>query len=210
MIDRPRIESAKRIIEARLSPDERLMWVGRPDPAKFFTEVARACLLQLALAALFVPVFLFVIFRFSVAAGTVMPMILFVGGVIGFFLISSPWRYPERVSQTIYAITDRRALVHEGVGWSLLWLDALPNLYNPLCSFDARQVRARRRIERYQGRVDLVFGGEGHDYFTGKGQIRDWVQVGFLGLTDVDEVDVLLEKHFANLDMETVSQSLGN
>ena len=209
MIDHPRIESAKRIIEARLSPDERLIWIGRPAPEKFFTEVARACLLQFALAALLVPVFLFVIFRFSVAAGTVMPIILFVGGVIGFFLISSPWRYPERVSQTIYAITDRRALVHEGVGWSLLWLDALPNLYNPLCSFDARQVRARRRIERYQGRVDLVFGGEGHDYFTGRGQIRDWVQVGFLGLTDVDGVDALLEKYFATVDVETVSQSFG-
>jgi len=154
-------------------------------------------------------VFLFVIFRFSVAAGTVMPILLFVGGVIGFFLISSPWRYPERVSQTIYAITNRRALVHEGVGWSLLWLDALPNLYNPLCSFDARQVRARRRIERYQGRVDLVFGGEGHDYFTGRGQIRDWVQVGFLGLTDVDEVDALVEKYFATVDVETVSPSFG-
>ena len=209
MSDHPRIESAERIIEARLSPDERLIWIGRPAAEKFFTEVARACLLQLALAALLVPVFLFVIFRFSVAAGTVMPIILFVGGVIGFFLISSPWRYPERVSQTIYAITDRRALVHEGVGWSLLWLDALPNLYNPLCSFDARQVRARRRIERYQGRVDLVFGGEGHDYFTGRGQIRDWVQVGFLGLTDVDGVDALLEKYFATVDVETVSQSFG-
>ena len=209
MSDHPPIESAERIIEARLSPDERLIWIGRPAPEKFFTEVARACLLQLALAALLVPVFLFVIFRFSVAAGTVMPIILFVAGVIGFFLISSLWRYPERVSQTIYAITNRRALVHEGVGWSLLWLDALPNLYNPLCSFDARQVRARRRIERYQGRVDLVFGGEGHDYFTGRGQIRDWVQVGFLGLTDVDGVDALLEKYFATVDVETVSPSFG-
>jgi hypothetical protein len=209
MIDRYRIEAAKRIIEPRLSPDEKLIWIGRPDPEKFFAEVAQACLLQLALAALFVPVFLFVIFRFSVVEGTLIPIILFAGGVIGFFLISAPWRYPERVSPTVYAITDRRTLVHEGVGWSLLWLDALPNLYNPLCSFDARQIRARRRIERYQGRVDLVFGGEGHNYFTGKGQIRDWVQVGFLGLKNVDEVDALLEKHFANVDVKTPSQCLG-
>jgi hypothetical protein len=128
MIDRYRIEVAKRIIEPRLSPDEKLIWVGRPDPEKFFAEVARACLLQLALAALLVPVFLFVIFRFSVVEGTLMPIVLFAGGVIGFFLISAPWRYPERVSATVYAITDRRTLVHEGVGWSLLWLDALPNL----------------------------------------------------------------------------------
>ena len=58
MIDRHRLEAAKRIIEPRLSPDEKLIWVGRPDPEKFFAEVVRAYLLQLALAALFVPVFL--------------------------------------------------------------------------------------------------------------------------------------------------------
>jgi hypothetical protein len=29
-----------------------------------------------------------------------------------------------------------------------------------------------------------------------------------LGLTDVDEVDALLEKHFANADVETAFQSL--
>ena len=74
MIDHHRLEAAKRIIEPRLSPDEKLIWVGRPDPEKFFAEVVRACLLQLALAALFVPVFLFVIFRFSVVEGTLMPM----------------------------------------------------------------------------------------------------------------------------------------
>ena len=202
MINRPGVDGAKRIIEARLSPDEKLIWVGRPDPDKFFTEVARACLLQLALAVLIVPVILFVIFRFSVVEGTAMPIILFAGGVIAFFLISAPWRYPERISQTIYAITNKRALVHEGVGWSLLWLDAMPNLYNPLFSFDTRQVRARRRIERYHGRVDLVLGGEGHNYFTGKGQIRDWVQVGFLGLEDVDEIDRLLERQFPSAETE--------
>jgi hypothetical protein len=85
-------------------------------------------------------------------------------------------------------------------GWSLLWLEALPDLYNTLCSFDPRQVRARRKIARYQGRIDLVFGGENHDHITGKGQIRDRVQVGFLGLENADEIDRLLERHFTVMD----------
>ena len=101
-------------------------------------------------------------------------IILFAGGVIGFFWDHCPLAISgESVSPTVYAITDRRTLMHQGVGWSVLWLVALPDLYDPLCSFDARQIRARRRIQRYQGRVDLVLGGEGHNYFTGKGQIRE-------------------------------------
>ena len=86
--------------------------------------------------------------------------LLFGGTLIGYFLIAAPWRYPKRILETIYAITDQRALVYRGFGWSLLWLEALPDLYNTLCSFDPRQVRARRSIARYQGRIDLVFGGE--------------------------------------------------
>ena len=197
-----------RTIERELRPGEILIWIGQPDPKRFSREIVRACLFQLALMAIFIPVSLFVISRISQAEKTVVPMLLLVGGVIGYFAIAAPWRYPQRILQTIYAITDKRALVYQGFGWSLLWLQALPDLYNTLCSFDARKIRGRRRIQRYEGRTDLIFGGEGHNYFTGKGQIRDWVQVGFLGLTDVDEVDALLEKHFANADVETAFQSL--
>ena len=61
---------------------------------------------------------------------TVIPILLFVGGVIGFLQIRPLGDIRRESSQTVYAITDRRALVHEGVGWSLLWLNALPDLYN--------------------------------------------------------------------------------
>jgi len=189
-----------RKIERELRPGETLIWIGQPDPKQFSREVARACLFQLALMAIFIPVSLFVISRISQAEKMVIPSVLFVGGVIGYYVITAPWRYPQRILQTIYAITDQRALVRQGFGWSLLWLQGLPGLYNTLCSFDARQIRARRRIQRYEGRTDLIFGGEGHDHTTGRGQIRDWVQVGFLGLKNVDEVDQLLEKHFADVD----------
>ena len=191
-----------RKIERELRPGETLIWVGHPDPKQFSREVVRACLFQLALMAIFIPVSLLVIFRISLGEKTVIPSFLLVGGVIGYYVITAPWRYPQRILQTIYAITDQRALVHQGFGWSLLWLQALPDLYNMLCSFDVRQIRARRRIQRYEGRTDLIFGGEGHDHMTGRGQIRDWVQVGFLGIKNVDEVDQLLEKHFANVDTE--------
>jgi hypothetical protein len=193
------VDEIRKTMERKLRPDETLIWVGQPDPVQFSREVRRAYLFQLGAIALSIAVSVWVISYILPPEKTMIPAILFVGGMVGHFLIAAPWRYPKRVLQTIYAITDRRALVYQGFGWSLLWLQALPDLYDTLWSFDVRQIRARRRIHRYEGRTDVVFGGEGHDHMTGRGQIRDWVQVGFLGLENVDEVDQLLESQFAHV-----------
>jgi hypothetical protein len=198
------VSELRRVIEPQLKSEEKLIWVGQPDPTQFSREVTRACVFQLGLIVLSIAIAVWVIARLSGPEKSVIPAVLFVGGMIGYFLLAAPWRYPSRVLQTIYAITDQRALVYQGFGWSLLWLQALPALYNTLWSFDARQIRARRRIRRYEGRSDIIFGGERRYYNTGKGQIQDWVQVGFLGLGNIDEVDQLLEGHFAHLDTEWV------
>jgi hypothetical protein len=194
----------RRAVEPQLRPEEKLIWVGQPDPAQFVREVARACVLQFALFAVFIPVAVWVISHLSRPEDSIVPAILFVAGMILYFLIAAPWLYPDRVLQTIYAITDQRALIYRGFGWSLLWLQALPDLYNILWSFDPRQIHARRRIRRYEGRIDLVFGGERRYHQTGRGQIQDWVQVGFLGLKDVDEVDRLLESQFTGVEAQPV------
>jgi hypothetical protein len=194
----------RRTLEPQLSPEEKLIWVGQPDPAQFAREVATACVFQLALFAVFIPVTVWVLSYLSRPEKSIVPAILLVGSMILYFLIAAPWRFPDRVQQTIYAITDQRALVYKGFGWSLLWLQAVPDLYNMLWSFDSRQIRARRRLQRYEGRTDLVFAGERRYHQTGRGQIQDWVQVGFLGLKDIDEVDRLLEKQFAPVEAQPV------
>jgi hypothetical protein len=194
----------RRALEPQLRPEEKLIWVGQPDPAQFAREVGRACVLQFALFAVCIPVSVWVISHLSRPEDSIVPAILLVASMILYFLIAAPWRYPDRVLQTIYAITDQRALVYKGFGWSLLWLQAVPNLYNMLWSFDPRQIRARRRLQRYEGRTDLVFAGERRYHQTGRGQIQDWVQVGFLGLKDVDEVDRLLENQFARVEAQPV------
>jgi hypothetical protein len=198
------VSELRRIIEPQLRSEEKLIWVGQPDPMQFSREVTRACVLQLGLIVLAIAICVWVIARLSGPEKSVLPAGLLVGGMVGYLLLAAPWRYPSRVLRTIYAITDQRALVYQGFGWSLLWLQALPPLYNTLWSFDARQIRARRRIPRYEGRSDLIFGGERRYHNTGKGQIQDWVQVGFLGLGNIDEVDQLLESRFAHMDTEWV------
>jgi len=198
------VSELRRIIEPQLRSEEKLIWVGQPEPMQFSREVTRACVFQLGEIVLAIAISVWVIARLSGSEKLALPAILFVGGMVAYFLLAAPWRYPSRVLQTIYAITDQRALVYQGFGWSLLWLQALPTLYNTLWSFDARQIRARRRIPRYEGRSDLIFGGERRYHNTGKGQIQDWVQVGFLGLGNIDEVDQLLESRFAHMDTEWV------
>jgi len=196
------LEDLGRIMKPKLRLGETLIWVGQPEPIQFSREVRRAYLFQLGLLVVLLPVSVWVIADISRSENMIPAVLLIVGSMIGYFLLAAPWRYPNRVLQTIYAITDRRALVHRGFGWSLLWLQALPDLHDPLWSFDARKIRARRRIDRYQGRTDLVFGGEPRYHMTGRGQIGDWIQVGFLGLANVNEIERLLESQFANMDTE--------
>jgi hypothetical protein len=195
MRDPHSLGNLRRTMERYLRPGETVIWVGQPDPARFAREVRRAYLLLLGLLAALGGGAVYVAYASHSAfmAFWALPLI---AALVVYVLIAAPWRYPERVLRTIYAITDRRALVHEGFGWSLLWLEVLPDLYDPLWSFDPNQIRARRRVQRYPGRTDLVFDGERHYYVTGRGQLRDWVQVGFLGLANVDEIDELLEQQF--------------
>jgi hypothetical protein len=183
-------------IERQLLPGERLIWVGQPDPDVMAREVARGFAAVCGVIGL---VSLGAIWAASTLSQPRIPVVvacLVVGALVIGLIVSAPWGYRARLLDTIYAITDRRALVYHGIGWSLLWLDLLPELHETLWSFDATTIQARRRLRRYTGRTDLVFDGERHYHFTGKGAIRDWVQVGFLGLRDVDEADELLERQF--------------
>jgi hypothetical protein len=202
MRDSRSLSNLRRTMERHLRPGETLIWVGQPDPACFAREVRRAYLLLLGLSAVLAGGAVYAAYssHSALMAFWALPLI---AGLLVYVLVAAPWRYPERVLRTIYAITDRRALVHEGFGWSLLWLEVLPDLYDPLWSFDPGQIRARRRLRRYPGRIDLVFDGERHCYMTGRGQLRDWVQVGFLGLANVDEIDELLEQQFFLMDVSS-------
>jgi hypothetical protein len=192
----PSADDLRRAIELKLERDEHLLWVGQPDPGRLSLELTRACLIQLGIAVLAFGAFTFVVSTFSRFVNPLVPVALFVGIIAGCVMVAAPWRYRQRIEQTIYAITDRRALVYRGFGWSSWWFEAIPELHELLWTFDASQILGRRRIERYAGRVDLVFDGERHRYQTGRGEIGDWVQVGFLGLPNPDEVEDLLDRQF--------------
>ena len=174
-----------------------MIWVGQPDADLMSREVVRGFAAVCGAIAIVSVAALWASSHLSQPRIPVTVALLVVSTMVVGLMVAAPWGYRARLHETIYAITDRRALVYRGIGWSLLWLEVLPDLHETLWSFDPVQIRARRRLERYSGRTDLVFDGERHYHFTGKGAIRDWVQVGFLGLRDVDEADRMLEVRFA-------------
>ena len=182
------------VIERQLLPGERVLWIGQPDVDLTSHEMTRGIATICGVIVVVSLIGLWAVSRFAVPHLPLIVALLAAGGLVIVLTVASPRQYRTRIGKAIYAITDRRAIVYDGFGWSLLWLDLLPELHDTVWSFDPIQIRARRRIPRYRGRTDLVFDGERHYHFTGKGAIRDWVQVGFLGLKDVDAVDQLLEE----------------
>jgi hypothetical protein len=112
---------------------------------------------------------------------------------VGVYCLSYPWHVRRRLRQTTYALTDRRALIWKGVGWS--GPAAVPFLYETCYEFGPEALRCRSRRRRFGRRIDLVFGEEIHR--TGRGgRGRMVVEFGFLGLEDPEQAEELLERRF--------------
>lgn len=99
-------EAARALLQRELDDDERLLWSGQPLPA----QLARA---QVPLLLFGVPWTAFAVFWVvgaTQAAGSFglfgVPFVL-----VGAFMLSAPLRAYRGASKTIYALTNRRALV---------------------------------------------------------------------------------------------------
>src|SRR4030095_8699744 len=67
------VDELRRVISPQLRSDEKLIWVGQPDPRQFSREVARACVFQLRLIALFIAISVWVIVPLSRVGKSVRP-----------------------------------------------------------------------------------------------------------------------------------------
>src|SRR6516162_286502 len=113
-------------VQAELQRDESLVWVGQPRP----DLAARGACFLVAMGVFFVVFSLFWIgmalfvggmfARQGIGPGGILPMIFAVCGLpfvaVGIFMLSSPAWLRARARRTIYALTDRRAIVWEA-GW---------------------------------------------------------------------------------------------
>lgn len=111
-------DDARSVVQSRLVPGERIAWVGRPDPAVNFTT-ADIYLIPFSVIWLGLAAFIFAMSLSAspAAAGSevpfaIIPFLFVLIGVyyaVGRFFVK---RWSKR--RTIYAITDRRAIILSG------------------------------------------------------------------------------------------------
>lgn len=172
------------MVERELSPGERVRWMEQPIP-RFFTPMATGAFLFA------IPWTTFAVFWICGAAGFKLPDFRQGGfslfplfGVpfvlIGLGMLSSPlWAY-RRSLQSVYVVTDRRAITFEG-GWT-----------TTIRSYPPAQLQQSYRKEKRDGTGDVVLGQRIVQGSNGNGhQTQD---LGFLRIREPRKVEQLLQQ----------------
>ena len=177
----------RRALDAELAAGERIVWVRQPVPWLIW----RGTLPILIFA---IPWTAFAIFWTVAAAGGIwnrggapaswfyfvfplwgVPFIL-----VGIAMLSAPYWTARAARRTVYAITDRRAIVWIGRSWRKTEVQ----------SFEPKRLLSLTRHQRGNGSGDLIF----EQFRETHGSSTTTIRRGFMGLADVrDAEDVLRE-----------------
>jgi hypothetical protein len=172
-------------LRAELQPGETLLWTGRPVPA---LAARPAWALTLLGGAMLIPGIIIAgiigIVVVAVAFATQSPCFaLFLLPFLAMFalvillLATLPFGARRLADNTIYAVTDRRAILWQKIFWAF-----------HVRSFSPQQLAAMQRIERTDGTGDLIF--EQVPYHDEHG--RHLRSVGFTALARVRDVEDLI------------------
>lgn len=169
-------------VRSELKPGESIVWVGQPDPK-------RAVWFGFALWFFFIPWTAFALFWTAGAAGFKIPTFsrmsdLFMLFGVPFILIglaglSSPYYIWKKALNTVYLITDRRAISIEG------WRTWTVRTYPP------EKLGSIVRKERSDGSGDLILDTTWYKDSDGDSRRNE---IGFYAIPDVKRVEYLLER----------------
>lgn len=184
----------QRTVLAELAPGERIKWLGKPDPAQYARQA-------LPMVIFGIPWTLFALFWEGGAIQPALQGIDRAGGPgmafsimfplfglpfigIGIGMLTSPIWYRRKAANTIYAVTDRRALMISGSGTRTVQ------------SYDRSAIGTLTRKERGDGSGDLLFGGETPAVQWGNSRRSSSNQTtpGFYGIRTVRQVEQLLRE----------------
>lgn len=181
--DRPIPRDLKDRVKRELEADERILWMAQPIP-RFFTVRSTASFLFA------IPWTAFAIFWMCAASGFKFPDFSQAGFsffplfglpflLIGIGLLSAPWRMYRKAFKTIYAITDRRAMILES------------GRATAIRSYPPDRLRNIYRKEKNDGTGDVIF-----DSFAGSGSDaeRPALMFGFLNIYDPKTVEHILRE----------------
>lgn len=171
---------AQQTVQAQLESGERLLWHGRPDPKR---QLFGALLIML----FGIPWTAFSVFWVGAASGLFwgerqigwfslfglfgVPFVL-----VGLGMLTAPYWTYRTAQRTVYALTNRRALIISG------------DRTRKIQSFAGTDIDLIERTERADGKGDVMFATVAND--------KNLQRVGFLGITDARRVERLLLDHF--------------
>jgi hypothetical protein len=185
-------------VESELAQGERLVWVGQPLPGLYRLQSIPMLIIGiffLGFSLLWLALTAGVGLIGAGAAGQADPAAgLGIGGffscfalfgllplAIGIFLVTAPLWTGSMARRTVYALTDRRAIIFE------------PQLFRTVQvrSYTAAGLGAMSRTERGDGSGDLVF-----DEYTTRGSNNSTTTTrrGFLAIANVHQVEGLIRK----------------
>jgi len=161
-------------VAGELSPGERVVWLGQPRVdlairAAYFLVPIGFLMTGFALVWMLVAIFA----TGGLAAPCGLPFM-----VIGIAMLASPLRLRSMAQQTVYVLTDRRAII-----WGLGWFGRVV-----VQSVTPAGMGQMSRVERQDGAGDLIF----QIYTTGAGEDSRTVRRGFLGINEVRQVEALV------------------
>ncbi|MEO1009543.1 MAG: hypothetical protein AAFX79_13350 [Planctomycetota bacterium] len=187
-------------IAPELRDDERVLWADRPVPRAFNKATVSAVLFSIPFTG-------FAVFWIAGAAGliggmggpgqggpgpsggvmgTVFPLFGLPFVLVGLGMMSTPIWYRRRLKKSLYAITDRRAIIWQGAVFG----------GTQVSSHWAKDLAVLERRQRSDGSGDLVFERREKRWRDGDGDARRSVQeVGFMSVPNVREVERALHDH---------------
>lgn len=197
---RGRIESGgDKLLETVLGDGERLVWAAHPVPRYFTAATVAPVLFAIPWTgfAIFWTVMAFIGTR-QVSGDDPMatgfryffplfgvPFIL-----IGLAMFSAPYWAARRLKRTMYAITDRRAIIL-APGWSGS---------RKVRSFTPAALASIERTERSDGSGDLIF----EEYTQRRGSSTHTIRHGFISVPRVRDVEDVLRKTLVQAAARTV------
>ncbi|MCP4710062.1 MAG: PH domain-containing protein [Planctomycetes bacterium] len=169
------------ILDGEVDKDEELIWQGQPNPKRFLLFTIPIVIFGVIWTGM-----LIFMLTMALGFGNGGPGMLILLFLIPFFLVgagmlSSPYWAMRASKKTIYAVTDKRAIIIKK-GWSTRIQSVRPE----------KLVNISKRI-RGDGSGDLIFSQCTVYSRDSSGDLRV-SNVGFYGVEQVNEVEDILEK----------------
>lgn len=172
-----------------LSNEERVVWVGQPSFKKLSDEVYGQLGAGILLIVASVGGIGFLIFLtiqagdLSVLLMTLFPLLFM---TIGVYYLGAPKRYRTMLDNAVYAVTDRRVLVLNGLRWSNR--SALELAETSVASFLPEMIRHYQVVNRNR---DISLGGIWRKRY-GRRKGHDWEHVGLVAVGDLASAEQAL------------------